>query len=128
MSTAESIITPEGSQTIGKIDKSVPAWKGSKTKYGKERQRLPVACLEYRKLKVKCDEQKPCQRCTRRGKDCTYACINLLQERSDMQPRDTNLWKSYEGEYRVYVSYQVYSLQGPRRNMFFREAKLQELS
>ncbi|CAL5867393.1 uncharacterized protein PFLUO_LOCUS1612 [Penicillium psychrofluorescens] len=50
-----------------------PAWTEMKTKAGKERKRLPLACIACRRKKIRCSGEKPaCQHCTRSRIPCVY--------------------------------------------------------
>lgn len=58
-----------------KEDKSdhVPAWSELKTKAGKERKRLPLACIACRRKKIRCSGEKPaCKHCLRSRIPCVY--------------------------------------------------------
>ncbi|KAK4123652.1 hypothetical protein N657DRAFT_536529, partial [Parathielavia appendiculata] len=58
-----------------KGDKSdaVPAWSELKTKAGKERKRLPLACIACRRKKIRCSGEKPaCKHCLRSRIPCVY--------------------------------------------------------
>lgn len=59
----------------GKQDKadSAPAWSDLKTKAGKERKRLPLACIACRRKKIRCSGEKPaCKHCLRSRIPCVY--------------------------------------------------------
>lgn len=50
-----------------------PAWADTKTKAGKERKRLPLACIACRRKKIRCSGEKPaCRHCTRSRIPCVY--------------------------------------------------------
>lgn len=50
-----------------------PAWVDQKTKAGKERKRLPLACIACRRKKIRCSGEKPaCKHCTRSRMPCVY--------------------------------------------------------
>ena len=50
-----------------------PAWSEMKTKAGKERKRLPLACIACRRKKIKCSGEKPtCAHCGRLSLTCVY--------------------------------------------------------
>lgn len=52
---------------------SAPAWTELKTKAGKERKRLPLACTACRRKKIRCSGEKPaCVNCTRSKIPCVY--------------------------------------------------------
>ncbi|AEO69502.1 uncharacterized protein THITE_60403, partial [Thermothielavioides terrestris NRRL 8126] len=58
-----------------KADKSdaAPAWSELKTKAGKERKRLPLACIACRRKKIRCSGEKPaCKHCLRSRIPCVY--------------------------------------------------------
>lgn len=69
---------PEDGTDLGgkpKEDKAniAPAWSELKTKAGKERKRLPLACVQCRKKKIRCSGQKPhCKHCQRSNQPCVY--------------------------------------------------------
>lgn len=50
-----------------------PIWSEMKTKAGKERKRLPLACIACRRKKIRCSGEKPaCKHCTRSRIPCVY--------------------------------------------------------
>ncbi|KAH8203361.1 hypothetical protein TruAng_002456 [Truncatella angustata] len=50
-----------------------PAWSELKTKAGKERKRLPLACIVCRRKKIRCSGEKPaCKHCLRARIPCVY--------------------------------------------------------
>lgn len=50
-----------------------PSWSELKTKAGKERKRLPLACIACRRKKIRCSGEKPaCQHCLRSRIPCVY--------------------------------------------------------
>ncbi|KFA46784.1 hypothetical protein S40293_06816 [Stachybotrys chartarum IBT 40293] len=56
----------------GKAD-APPAWTELKTKAGKERKRLPLACIACRRKKIRCSGEKPaCKHCLRSRIPCVY--------------------------------------------------------
>ncbi|KAM3525219.1 hypothetical protein NHJ13051_004084 [Beauveria bassiana] len=57
-----------------KIDKAeTPAWSELKTKAGKDRKRLPLACIACRRKKIRCSGEKPaCKHCLRSRIPCVY--------------------------------------------------------
>jgi hypothetical protein len=66
----------EGS-TTSKKDKDSgldpPPWSEMKTKAGKERKRLPLACIACRRKKIRCSGEKPaCKHCLRSRIPCLY--------------------------------------------------------
>ena len=55
------------------LDNKVPAWSELKTKAGKERKRLPLACIACRRKKIRCSGEKPaCKHCLRSRIPCVY--------------------------------------------------------
>ncbi|KAM0501385.1 hypothetical protein ACHAP8_004373 [Fusarium lateritium] len=52
---------------------TTPAWSELKTKAGKERKRLPLACIACRRKKIRCSGEKPaCKHCLRSRIPCVY--------------------------------------------------------
>lgn len=50
-----------------------PAWSELKTKAGKDRKRLPLACIACRRKKIRCSGEKPaCKHCFRSRIPCVY--------------------------------------------------------
>lgn len=50
-----------------------PLWSEMKTKAGKERKRLPLACIACRRKKIRCSGEKPaCKHCVRSRIPCVY--------------------------------------------------------
>ena len=50
-----------------------PTWSELKTKAGKERKRLPLACIACRRKKIRCSGEKPaCKHCLRSRIPCVY--------------------------------------------------------
>lgn len=50
-----------------------PPWSELKTKAGKERKRLPLACIACRRKKIRCSGEKPaCKHCARSRIPCVY--------------------------------------------------------
>ncbi|KAG6025029.1 hypothetical protein E4U41_001622 [Claviceps citrina] len=50
-----------------------PAWSELKTKAGKDRKRLPLACIACRRKKIRCSGEKPaCKHCIRSRIPCVY--------------------------------------------------------
>lgn len=50
-----------------------PPWSELKTKAGKERKRLPLACIACRRKKIRCSGEKPaCKHCFRSRVPCVY--------------------------------------------------------
>lgn len=54
-------------------DEDPPPWSELKTKAGKERKRLPLACIACRRKKIRCSGEKPaCKHCLRSRVPCVY--------------------------------------------------------
>ncbi|KAL8714233.1 MAG: hypothetical protein Q9220_001962 [cf. Caloplaca sp. 1 TL-2023] len=54
-------------------DARPPAWSDLKTKAGKDRKRLPLACIACRRKKIRCSGEKPaCKHCLRSRIPCVY--------------------------------------------------------
>jgi hypothetical protein len=54
-------------------DNDKPAWSDMKTKAGKERKRLPLACIACRRKKIRCSGEKPaCKHCSKSRIPCVY--------------------------------------------------------
>uniref|UniRef100_A0A0D2YKQ1 Zn(2)-C6 fungal-type domain-containing protein n=1 Tax=Fusarium oxysporum (strain Fo5176) TaxID=660025 RepID=A0A0D2YKQ1_FUSOF len=52
---------------------ATPAWSELKTKAGKERKRLPLACIACRRKKIRCSGEKPaCKQCLHSCIPCVY--------------------------------------------------------
>ena len=63
---------PGQQETKDESDKK-PAWSELKTKAGKERKRLPLACIACRRKKIRCSGEKPsCKHCMRSRIPCVY--------------------------------------------------------
>ena len=51
----------------------LPLWSELRTKAGKERKRLPLACIACRRKKIRCSGEKPaCKHCLRARIPCVY--------------------------------------------------------
>ena len=62
-----------GQQGIKEETEKKPAWSELKTKAGKERKRLPLACIACRRKKIRCSGEKPsCKHCMRARTPCVY--------------------------------------------------------
>jgi hypothetical protein len=65
-----------GARTRGDTNDSTgaaPPWSELKTKAGKERKRLPLACIACRRKKIRCSGEKPaCKHCLRSRIPCVY--------------------------------------------------------
>ncbi|KAL1835559.1 hypothetical protein VTJ49DRAFT_6458 [Mycothermus thermophilus] len=65
--------TDLGAKKGDKPDGGAPAWSELKTKAGKERKRLPLACIACRRKKIRCSGEKPaCKHCLRSRIPCVY--------------------------------------------------------
>ncbi|KAK3375353.1 fungal-specific transcription factor domain-containing protein [Podospora didyma] len=62
-----------GAKAKGDRADTAPAWSELKTKAGKERKRLPLACIACRRKKIRCSGEKPaCKHCLRSRIPCVY--------------------------------------------------------
>jgi hypothetical protein len=62
-----------GSRTREEKNDPIPPWSELKTKAGKERKRLPLACIACRRKKIRCSGEKPaCKHCLRSRIPCVY--------------------------------------------------------
>lgn len=62
-----------GKRSSAEEEKPAPAWSELKTKAGKERKRLPLACIACRRKKIRCSGEKPaCKHCLRARIPCVY--------------------------------------------------------
>lgn len=62
-----------GQQEIKDESDKKPSWSELKTKAGKERKRLPLACIACRRKKIRCSGEKPsCKHCMRSRIPCVY--------------------------------------------------------
>lgn len=65
--------TDMGKSNKGDKADQTPAWSELKTKAGKERKRLPLACIACRRKKIRCSGEKPaCKHCLRSRIPCVY--------------------------------------------------------
>lgn len=65
-SPASGALPPDG-------EGSNPAWIELKTKAGKDRKRLPLACIACRRKKIRCSGEKPaCKHCVKSRIPCVY--------------------------------------------------------
>lgn len=67
----------DGIEDVGTENKELegqrPPWSDLKTKAGKERKRLPLACIACRRKKIRCSGEKPaCKHCLRSRIPCVY--------------------------------------------------------
>lgn len=73
--TRKSLISTDGAapDTGDHDDEKPPAWSEMKTKAGKDRKRLPLACIACRRKKIRCSGEKPaCKHCLRSRIPCVY--------------------------------------------------------
>jgi len=62
-----------GQQEVKYESDRKPPWTELKTKAGKERKRLPLACIACRRKKIRCSGEKPsCKHCMRSRIPCVY--------------------------------------------------------
>ncbi|KAH8595855.1 fungal-specific transcription factor domain-containing protein [Bisporella sp. PMI_857] len=62
-----------GGRTREEKNDPTPAWSDLKTKAGKDRKRLPLACIACRRKKIRCSGEKPaCKHCLRSRIPCVY--------------------------------------------------------
>lgn len=62
-----------GNRTREEKNDPNPPWSELKTKAGKERKRLPLACIACRRKKIRCSGEKPaCKHCLRSRIPCVY--------------------------------------------------------
>jgi len=65
--------TDLGARTREEKNDPNPPWSELKTKAGKERKRLPLACIACRRKKIRCSGEKPaCKHCLRARIPCVY--------------------------------------------------------
>ncbi|PSR75812.1 fungal-specific transcription factor domain-domain-containing protein [Coniella lustricola] len=65
--------TDSGSRPKDDAASLAPSWSELKTKAGKERKRLPLACIACRRKKIRCSGEKPaCKHCSRARIPCVY--------------------------------------------------------
>lgn len=65
--------TDLGSKTKDGKSDAQPSWSELKTKAGKDRKRLPLACIACRRKKIRCSGEKPaCKHCLRSRIPCVY--------------------------------------------------------
>lgn len=71
VTNSQSVNDP--AKTEETLDLVAPAWSELKTKAGKERKRLPLACIACRRKKIRCSGEKPaCKHCLRSRIPCVY--------------------------------------------------------
>ncbi|KAL8938052.1 MAG: hypothetical protein Q9216_004104 [Gyalolechia sp. 2 TL-2023] len=59
--------------SVKQEDEIPPPWSELKTKAGKDRKRLPLACIACRRKKIRCSGEKPaCKHCFRSRTPCVY--------------------------------------------------------
>lgn len=65
--------TEKGEDGTKYEEEEPPSWSDLKTKAGKERKRLPLACIACRRKKIRCSGEKPaCKHCLRSRVPCVY--------------------------------------------------------
>lgn len=65
--------TGKKSSAVKQEEDRPPPWSDLKTKAGKERKRLPLACIACRRKKIRCSGEKPaCKHCFRSRTPCVY--------------------------------------------------------
>lgn len=65
--------TDLGARSKEEKNDPTPPWSELKTKAGKERKRLPLACIACRRKKIRCSGEKPaCKHCLRSRIPCVY--------------------------------------------------------
>lgn len=71
---SNGVISGNGEDSRTKDSKGkAPPWSELKTKAGKERKRLPLACIACRRKKIRCSGEKPaCKHCLRSRIPCVY--------------------------------------------------------
>ena len=71
---SNGVINGNGEDAQTKDSKGqAPPWSELKTKAGKERKRLPLACIACRRKKIRCSGEKPaCKHCLRSRIPCVY--------------------------------------------------------
>ncbi|EEB08747.1 transcription factor [Schizosaccharomyces japonicus yFS275] len=63
----------QNSKAPAKSASPLPSWAHEKTKAGKDRKRLPLACQSCRKKKIKCSGERPsCAQCLKHNTVCEY--------------------------------------------------------
>ncbi|TQS38977.1 hypothetical protein Golomagni_00506 [Golovinomyces magnicellulatus] len=75
--TSKRSVTKKNDQTVVQTEEhksnQTPPWSELKTKAGKERKRLPLACVACRRKKIRCSGEKPaCKHCLRSKIPCIY--------------------------------------------------------
>ncbi|KAI5293454.1 hypothetical protein KEM52_005519 [Ascosphaera acerosa] len=64
---------PAGDEQVETSDQPANPWLGSKTKTGKARKRLALACIACRRKKIRCSGERPaCTHCSRSMIPCVY--------------------------------------------------------
>ncbi|KAI4177116.1 MAG: hypothetical protein LQ343_000598 [Gyalolechia ehrenbergii] len=76
---SKPLMRPLGKKTgkkgasVKQEDERPPPWSELKTKAGKDRKRLPLACIACRRKKIRCSGEKPaCKHCFRSRTPCVY--------------------------------------------------------
>jgi hypothetical protein len=71
--SADTAENPSKEKKDVKIEPPPPPWSEMKTKAGKDRKRLPLACIACRRKKIRCSGEKPaCKHCLRSRIPCVY--------------------------------------------------------
>lgn len=69
----ETSLNQNDNSNENQADQYQPSWREMKTKAGKDRKRLPLACIACRRKKIRCSGEKPaCKHCTRSRVPCVY--------------------------------------------------------
>ncbi|KAF3930591.1 hypothetical protein ABW19_dt0204573 [Dactylella cylindrospora] len=104
---------------VKKDEKGNPAenskWSETKTKAGKERKRLPLACIACRRKKIRCSGEKPaCKHCVRARTPCVYKqTARKFIPRTDYMATLDKRMKRMEERLLKYVSKDQASALGP---------------
>lgn len=73
LGSTETGLAEKTSEVATTQDPEPPPWSKLKTKAGKQRRRLPVACSSCRQRKVRCSGEEPtCKQCLRSRMSCVY--------------------------------------------------------
>ncbi|KAK6531301.1 hypothetical protein TWF281_008115 [Arthrobotrys megalospora] len=117
-SSLDSARTQESGNTkkdekAGTQDGSI--WSETKTKAGKDRKRLPLACIACRRKKIRCSGEKPaCKHCVRARTPCVYKqTARKFVPRTDYMATLDKRMKRMEERLLKYVSKDQASALGP---------------
>ncbi|KAF3156904.1 hypothetical protein TWF751_002528 [Orbilia oligospora] len=90
-------------------------WSETKTKAGKDRKRLPLACIACRRKKIRCSGEKPaCKHCVRARTPCVYKqTARKFVPRTDYMATLDKRMKRMEERLLKYVSKDQASALGP---------------